>query len=489
MLNKITNFIDTHPIGRIFKLGRKKAVWKKVSELKPGLKIAICGAITDSSDKHLGGVHSATPEVEWDEIVSIKKVGRERVYDIEVEGTHNFVGNGIVAHNTYISDKIGAFAELIAANIRAGAVETKEFVTGSFTAFQATIDNLLITGGLVSPVVQTNLISPLADESDVIIKIGKSATSPFPLSGTTEGQGGFGQLIIQDATGSAVASIDTSGNATFSGTVNSQELAVNNDATVSGTLYADEIRSKTLEEIEELLRQVETNQNLLAQAQNWEVSTASDSANLEELALNDLYVTDQAAINSLSVSNSFALGSDFVISYTSGESITATPDVSIGTSINTLTAPLALQSLAMAPIEIMAGKIKIETNGDVTINANLFVAGKIESESIKTKEITTERLVIANATTSEESSGATSEVSTNATAGKATIPAGVSEITINNPNISDYSLIYVTPTSTTQNNVLFVKSKEIGKFVVGFTNPIDIDVSFNWWVIETQSPP
>ncbi|MDP4000816.1 MAG: hypothetical protein Q8P83_01085 [bacterium] len=61
--------------------------WRKVSDLKPGQKIAV----PDDN----GGVG-------WDEIESIKPVGREQVYDIEVEGTHNFVGNDIVAHNTYI---------------------------------------------------------------------------------------------------------------------------------------------------------------------------------------------------------------------------------------------------------------------------------------------------------------------------------------------------------------------------------------------------
>jgi len=34
---------------------------------------------------------------------------------------------------------------------------------------------------------------------------------------------------------------------------------------------------------------------------------------------------------------------------------------------------------------------------------------------------------------------------------------------------------------------LFVKSKETGKFTVGFTDPINIDVTFNWWVIETKT--
>ena len=36
----------------------------------------------------------------FEKIVKIEKLPAEQVYDIEVEGTHNFVGNGIVAHNT-----------------------------------------------------------------------------------------------------------------------------------------------------------------------------------------------------------------------------------------------------------------------------------------------------------------------------------------------------------------------------------------------------
>jgi hypothetical protein len=63
------------------------AVWKKLSQLKVGQKIAV------PDDKN---------GVLWDEIVEIKKVGREMVYDIEIEDTHNFVGNRIFAHNTYI---------------------------------------------------------------------------------------------------------------------------------------------------------------------------------------------------------------------------------------------------------------------------------------------------------------------------------------------------------------------------------------------------
>ncbi|MBU3901415.1 hypothetical protein KKF25_02115, partial [Patescibacteria group bacterium] len=46
-------------------------------------------------------------DVKWEKITSIEYVGEEQVYDIEVEGTHNFVANGIIAHNTYISGNVG----------------------------------------------------------------------------------------------------------------------------------------------------------------------------------------------------------------------------------------------------------------------------------------------------------------------------------------------------------------------------------------------
>ena len=59
--------------------------WLKVSNLAVGAEIA---------------VPSDDGEIMWDEIVSINAVGREQVWDVEVEGTHNFIGNEIFAHNT-----------------------------------------------------------------------------------------------------------------------------------------------------------------------------------------------------------------------------------------------------------------------------------------------------------------------------------------------------------------------------------------------------
>ena len=84
--------------------GDKKG-WYKVSDLRPGVEIAVPrDPIREGQTLHPNPKGLTFPngeDVLWDEIVSITPVGREQVYDIEVEGTHNFIGNGIFAHNTY----------------------------------------------------------------------------------------------------------------------------------------------------------------------------------------------------------------------------------------------------------------------------------------------------------------------------------------------------------------------------------------------------
>jgi replicative DNA helicase len=40
----------------------------------------------------------------WDEIVSIDELGPQEVYDATVPGTHNFIANGVIAHNSIEQD-------------------------------------------------------------------------------------------------------------------------------------------------------------------------------------------------------------------------------------------------------------------------------------------------------------------------------------------------------------------------------------------------
>jgi DNA polymerase-3 subunit alpha len=40
-------------------------------------------------------------DILWDEIISIEHAGQEMTYDLTVDGTHNFVANDIIVHNSH----------------------------------------------------------------------------------------------------------------------------------------------------------------------------------------------------------------------------------------------------------------------------------------------------------------------------------------------------------------------------------------------------
>ncbi|MBL7078305.1 hypothetical protein ISS42_01440, partial [Candidatus Shapirobacteria bacterium] len=98
--------------------------WTKVIYLQPGMEIAVAGEVSprtvarrDSSEVEFANSLDSSevgPPMRWEKIVSIKKVVNDKgetvlkhVYDLQIENTHNFVANGIVAHNTYISGNVG----------------------------------------------------------------------------------------------------------------------------------------------------------------------------------------------------------------------------------------------------------------------------------------------------------------------------------------------------------------------------------------------
>jgi hypothetical protein len=286
--------------------------------------------------------------------------------------------------------------------------------------------------------VETNLISPVAN-ADLIIDLQPDDSQTAS------------KLVIKGENNEEVASIDARGQ------IKSEELIVNNDATISGTLYADVIESDRLDEIESLLAEVEGNQALFASSQNWDANTATQSAEITDVIASNLFVTGNATINSLFVA----------------ENLTAK-------SLDSLTGPLNIQSLAIAPVEIMAGKIKIDTNGDTIFEGNVKIAGNLELDG---------NFVVAEGIDPTATNSATiieGQTSSNSTAGKAVLVANTTELKIVNPKVKLDSLIYVTPVSSTENKVLYVKSKDTGEFVIGFNEPIATDVEFNWWIIELK---
>jgi replicative DNA helicase len=68
--------------------------WRRLDGLLLGDRLAV--------PKDLGAL--ATSDVMWDRIAAIEALGEQPVYDATVDGTHNFIANGVVAHNSLEQD-------------------------------------------------------------------------------------------------------------------------------------------------------------------------------------------------------------------------------------------------------------------------------------------------------------------------------------------------------------------------------------------------
>ena len=94
--------------------------WRRLDELTPGMRIAApraplarAGSPNVEQRAHVGGVATidraetladAQSDVYWDEIVAIEPDGDEDVYDLTVDGHHNFVAADITLHNSIEQD-------------------------------------------------------------------------------------------------------------------------------------------------------------------------------------------------------------------------------------------------------------------------------------------------------------------------------------------------------------------------------------------------
>ncbi len=66
--------------------------------------------------------------------------------------------------------------------------------------------------------------------------------------------------------------------------------------------------------------------------------------------------------------------------------------------------------------------------------------------------------------------------------GSSYIQARHTETTIYDNRVNKFSYIYLTPTSSTGGQSLFIKTQGRGYFVVGIDNFLEKDINFNWWV-------
>jgi hypothetical protein len=122
---------------------------------------------------------------------------------------------------------------------------------------------------------------------------------------------------------------------------------------------------------------------------------------------------------------------------------------------------LYIQKSLTGNIDLFNGAIVIEPNGHITIN------GVVDAEVI----IADEYVVKAASQTT----------------GSAILPQGSNEIVIETTSPQENSKIFVTPTSSTGGNTLYIKGKING---VSFTVAIDAyasnDINFDWWILNIE---
>ncbi len=433
------------------------------------------------------------------------------VEDVHTPGVNQPGVYSLLDTSGRIIEDVAAYAQAVIGELRVGLLTSQE---------------------IISPIAEirelrTETISPLSSESTgIAVKLGETQT--------------FG---IYTPEGTPAAVFDSQGNATFSGELRAVSLHLGGDASVSGSLYADRIVT-SFGDLEERLQLLSNNQKpttdnrldatssallaLLAQEASRLTYDASGAAMLASLLPEDMLIP-----GSLAVYGTTTLGPTIATRpiYVEGTlALSASGLDSIGGNT------LFLQKNRLADVDIAGGTILINTLGNVYITGDLAVSGNVsiagvlgvntissfgKNLSISLEGATTtpegtpsssfgsllirgiaEKVVASidasgsatfkklniSVTPPPEgtpSAGIVAYTSTSQdTIGIATLAAGALSVKIPTTAVTEDSLIYITPVTSTNNKVIYVKTKLPGEgVIVGLDLPAPTDIKFNWWII------
>ena len=331
-----------------------------------------------------------------------------------------------------IDTRIGEFGQAVIAILKAGMISTQDLTTNTLsvatsnvtiagqniqdfivTTVQAAINNGTITAVSPLPVAEqlhANVISPLAQDSHIAVTLTNSTLSIH---------------ANESSTSATVASIDNQGNASFSGTLasnglvvnntatiagalNSQNLAVNGDATISGTLHADRIEANSIVGLQAILSTMSaqniTNVNSIAFATPTGTladSNSSNSANLSSATPSGLLTPYLGYTNLASYSGFLAYVPQIQATtavFTQGlqsAGNTTLADTEIAgqlavnstliladNSISTIGNDLQIQPMAQANVLFEGGQIAFDTNGNLTMNGNAVIKQTLFAHAI-----------------------------------------------------------------------------------------------------------
>ncbi|MBU1289906.1 hypothetical protein KKG85_01540 [Patescibacteria group bacterium] len=97
--------ISQRSLSNILKISRK-GFFGKEGKIKNRLNLQVANKIAYFlKDKELINL-CQNKHARWEDIASIRRKGKENVYDLEVEGTHNFIANNIIVHNCVYQEQL-----------------------------------------------------------------------------------------------------------------------------------------------------------------------------------------------------------------------------------------------------------------------------------------------------------------------------------------------------------------------------------------------
>lgn len=300
---------------------------------------------------------------------------------------------------------VGGFSDAVIGNLAVGMIKASELaakeavITGRLLANLIIVQNLIAEKKIVSPLaelatIHTNIISPLSGKDGLsLIFTGETISAVDPLSSK------------------AAFLVDRAGNASFSGTLSSEQLSVNDDATIGGTLrvkniIADNIQGLISSSSATYITNVTNVYNATSSAtptttepepiptpKTLIASTDINPPTNISLLSRDL-TTEFQPLASFSgmLSDTKTLAVDFA-TITSGlmvfgpasfSDIASSGQISVGGNlilasgaINVLGRDLELQSLRQGNLSIMGGLLTIDTEGNLLSHGNAEFAKNV----------------------------------------------------------------------------------------------------------------
>ncbi len=225
-----------------------------------------------------------------------------------------------------------------------------------------------------------------------------------------------------------------------------------NSAGTNDDLYSRlNILTSTVNNLQNMVFTNASISSLLNSNLNQNIASA-DTLNLKNATISqDITVSGKALVNNLGVTGK--INSGLLVVNGLDDSVSGG-----ASTINTLAGDLYLQNEGLGGVNILAGKVTINKNGDVDI------AGVLSAQTVKSNGFV---------------------VRGSGTIGSEILPSGATSIEIDTSSMKSTSKVFITPTTLTS-IPLVVTTKANGKFIVSVKSPQTQDIKFDWWIVGTE---